>query len=623
MSSVAQLIARQQSRFVRPPPKLTVSEWADRYRVVSTYSAEPGPWRTERTPYLREIMDSFSDPTVQMVVFQKCARIGGSEAGLNVVGYFIDQDPSSILIVQPTVDDAKDFSKEQLAPMLADSPALSGKVRDPRSRDSGNTVQAKTFEGGGLYLVGANSPRGFRRRTARVVDLEEVDGYPASAGTEGDQIKLALRRTATYGHRRKVYMNSTPTLKGMSRIEDYYLRSDQRRYYLPCPHCEELQPLVWKQLRYDGPEPLYFCVGCGVGITEAEKFGMLQRGRWIPQQPEASIRGYHINALYSPWVTWRELADEWIEAQTDLGKLQVFVNTALGETWEEKGGGLNPDDLRTRRERYPAEVPAFVGLLTAGVDVQDDRLEVSVWGWGGGEEAAVIAHHRLFGDPSKARSKVWADLDAVLFRDYQHESGAAMRINTSCVDSGAHTDQVYRYCRARASGRVFAVKGSSEPSRPIVAMKPSKVGRGESRTNLFMVGTEAAKDRLYGMFRISQVGPMYVHLPDDLPDDVIDQLTAEKAMRRQMPGGRWVRRYELPRGARSESLDCAVYAMAAQRLSPIRPRRLAAAAERVAARAVPAPPPDAPEPSVELPKAPPPPPRRRGFKIVGRIGGLR
>lgn len=605
-----------------PPPKLTVSEWADRYRVVSSYSAEPGPWRTDRTPYLREIMDSFSDPTVQMVVFQKCARIGGTEAGLNIVGYFIDQDPSAILIVQPTVDDAKDFSKEQLAPMLADTPALAGKVRDPRSRDSGNTVQSKTFAGGGLYLVGANSPRGFRRRTSRVVDLEEVDGYPASAGTEGDQIKLAIRRTATFAHRRKIYMNSTPTLKGASRIEDYFKQSDQRRYHVPCPHCEYRQALTWKQLRYDGPEPLYFCEGCGAGIAEQDKFRMLLGGEWVAQQPGVPIRGYHINALYSPWVSWSELVAEWHEAQTDLGKLQVFVNTALGETWEERGGGLNPDDLRARREMYPAPVPLGVGLLTAGVDVQDDRLEATIWGWGAGEEAWVVAHHRLLGDPEKP--DVWRQLDGVLFQPFTHESGAVIGMGAVCVDSGAHAEAVYRYCRPRFTRRVYPTKGGSTPGLPLVSMKPSKVGRGESRVRLHLIGTDTAKDRLYGMFRLSVPGPGYVHLPHDLADDVIDQMTSEKAMRRQMPGGRWVRRYECPRGVRNEGLDCAVLALAAQRLSPVRPGRLEAAAARVAASALPAPVPAPEEPSVQPPIVQPTPrPRGRRVRIVGRIGGLR
>jgi phage terminase large subunit GpA-like protein len=290
-------------------------------------------------------MDAFSDPAINRVVFMKCARIGATEAGLNVIGYFIEQDPSPIFIVQPTVDDAKDFSKEQLTPSIEESAVLRARVSDAKSRDSGNTILAKIFPGGALYLVGANSPRGFRRRTARVVVLEEVDGYPPSAGTEGDQVKLAERRATTFQHRRKVYINSTPTLKGLSRIEREYENSDQRRYFVACPDCGHEQTLQWKNLKCDekrAETAAYMCEGCGVLIPEREKFGMVQRGRWMATNPGPLTAGFHINALYSPWVSWRELAEEWFAAQGDVSKLQVFVNTALGETWEDRGGALEP-----------------------------------------------------------------------------------------------------------------------------------------------------------------------------------------------------------------------------------------------------------------------------------------
>ena len=371
----------RRSVIFAPPPKLTVSEWADKHRVVPSYSAEPGRWVTDKTPYLRAIMDAFSDPAVNRVVFMKCARIGATEAGLNIIGYFIEQDPSPIFIVQPTVDDAKDFSKEQLTPTIEESAVLRARVSDAKSRDSGNTILAKIFPGGALYLVGANSPRGFRRRTARVVVLEEVDGYPPSAGTEGDQVKLAERRATTFQHRRKVYINSTPTLKGLSRIEAEFEQSDQRRYFVACPDCGKEQILTWKNLRWDDGKPAtaaYLCTGCGVLIPEREKFGMVQRGRWMVTNPGRTTAGFHLNALYSPWISWGELAEEWLVAQADpsKAKLQVFINTALGESWEDRGHGK--DELEDRQEHYNTEVPRGVGLLTAGVDVQDDRLEMIV-----------------------------------------------------------------------------------------------------------------------------------------------------------------------------------------------------------------------------------------------------
>ena len=552
-----------------PPPKLTVSEWADRHRMVSSYSAEPGRWNTSRTPYLREIMDCFMDPRVNEVWFMKCARIGGTEAGLNIVGYFIEQDPSPVLIVQPTVDDAKDFSKEQLAPMIADTPVLRGKVQNPRSRDSGNTVMSKVFPGGGLYLVGANSPRGFRRRTARVLDLEEIDGYPASAGTEGDPVRLAMRRTSTFGFRRKVFGNSTPTLKGLSRIEDQFLRSDQRRYQVPCPECDHYQVMTWGNLKYEGlDEPRLACEGCGVLIAEDQKFGMLARGRWVATADSAVV-GFHINALYSPWVGWSELVAEWKDAQGDVLKLQVFVNTVLGETWEDRGGGLDPKALEARREAYPADVPEWVTILTAGVDIQENRLVYVIRGWGHGEESALIEEGELDGDPTRAA--VWQQLDARLLAPRTTYAGRSVPVHAAGVDTGHHTESAYAYCKARYNRRVYAVKGSSTPGAPLAPRKASVNNKG--RVRLFLVGTMAAKDMIYGRLKIAQPGPGYYHFHEQASETYFAELTAESLERVQV-NGRWHRRYKLPRGAQNHRLDCEVYALAALHLSGYNRARL-------------------------------------------------
>ncbi len=545
-----------------PPPKLTVSEWADRHRMVSSYSAEPGQWNTSRTPYLREIMDCFNDPRVNEVWFMKCARIGGTEAGLNIVGYFVEQDPSPILIVQPTVDDAKDFSKEQLAPMIADTPVLRGKVQNPRSRDSGNTVMSKVFPGGGLYLVGANSPRGFRRRTARVLDLEEIDGYPESAGTEGDPVRLAMRRTSTFGFRRKVFGNSTPTLKGLSRIEDQFLKSDQRRYHVPCPDCGHHQVLVWGNLKYeDLAEPHYACEGCGTLIPEDQKFGMLADGKWVATA-ESAIVGFHINALYSPWVSWAELVTEWKDAQSNVTKLQVFVNTVLGETWEDRGGGLDPKALESRREAYPADVPEWCSILTAGVDVQEYRVVYVIRGWGRGEESALIEEGEIDGDPT--RQAVWDALDARLLAPRTTPSGRSVPVYATGVDTGHHTESCYAYCKARYNRRVFAMKGSSTPGAPMAPRKATTNNKG--RVRLFLIGTMAAKDLIYGRLKIAMPGPGYYHFHEAATDNYFAELTAETLQKTQI-NGRWHRRYELPRGKDNHRLDCEVYALTALYIS--------------------------------------------------------
>jgi len=548
-----------------PPPALTVSEWADRYRYLSAYAAEQGKWETARTPYLREIMDVFNDPTVNEVVFMKCARIGGTEAGLNVVGYYIHQDPSPILIVQPTVDDAKHFSKEQLAPMIADTPVLRERVSDPKSRDSGNTIDAKAFVGGGLYLVGANSPRGFRRRTARVVNFEEIDGYPVSAGSEGSPLKLGRNRAATYGWRKKLYYNSTPTLKGMSPIEDLFARSDQRYYLVPCPECGHRQRLVWGRLKYEGlPEPMFACEECGSLIAEERKYQMLEAGAWVATA-DSRMPGFQINALYSTLgVTWSDLVSEWTAAQTDVTALQVFINTALGETWEERGGGLDPAALEARREAYPADVPEWVAVLTAGVDVQDNRLAYVIRGWGAGEESALIEQGELDGDPT--RDAVWKALDARLLHPRTTPSGRAVPVFATGVDTGHHTESAYAYCKPRWGRRVFALKGSGTPGAPLAPRKASI--NNKARVRLFLVGTIAAKDLIYGRLKIAVPGPGYYHFHAEASGNYFGELTAEKLMKVQV-NGRWVRKYVLPRGARNEALDCEVYALAALYISGV------------------------------------------------------
>jgi phage terminase large subunit GpA-like protein len=546
-------------RALCPPPALTVSQWADRHRVVPSYSAEPGPWVTTKTPYLREIMDSVNDPTVNRVVFMKCSRIGATEAGLNIIGYFIHQDPSHVFIVQPTVDDAKDFSKEQLTPSIEETDVLRERVKDQKSRDSGNTVMAKVFPGGALYLVGANSPRGFRRRTARVVVLEEVDGYPPSAGTEGDQVKLAERRATTYQHRRKVYINSSPTLKDFSRIEKEFARSDQRHYHVPCPDCGAAQALRWDNLRWDGEHdpPQYLCTVCGVLIPEREKFRMVANGRWVAKHPGRATRGYHINALYSPWVSWAELRDEWVEAQGDEGKLQVFKNTALGETWEYRAGGMSADVFESRREAYPAEVPAGVHLLTCGVDVQEDRLEAVVRGWGPGMEAWFVARVVLFGDPTipeQYEHSPWRALKRdVMDKAWQRADGKVLRVKATAIDSGYQPEAVHRFGKPRYGRGVYVTRGASKPGTPMLPKRPSR--NNKARCPVFHVGTDAAKDELFGMLRTTLPGPRYWHFSVDCDRDYFDQLTAEKAEKAESRG-RTVRRYVKIGNRRNEVLDC-------------------------------------------------------------------
>jgi phage terminase large subunit GpA-like protein len=560
-----------------PEHRLTVSEWADAHRILSREaSAEPGPWRTDRAPYQRGIMDAFSDPVIETVVIMSASQIGKTEIVNNIVGYYIDQDPAPMLVVQPNVDPmAKSWSLDRLAPMLRDCPRLRGKVADPKTRDSGNTVLHKVFPGGHITVVGANSPAGLGARPIRVVLLDEVDRYPDTAGTEGDPVTLATQRTATFWNR-KILLTSTPTLRGFSRIEEAWLESDQRHYHVPCPPCGAKQPLVWSGLRWREGAPesaAYACQACAALIDEREKMGMLERGEWVATNPGSRIAGFHVNALYSPWRRWAELARDWIPAQRDPTRLQAFVNLQLGESWEERGGGHDPEALERRQEAYPTDaqgllVPAGVGALTAGVDVQDDRIEVLTIGWGQGEESWRVARDFVLGDPGKVEP--WKQLDALLARRWRREGGGELGIRLAGVDSGHHTEMVYRFCGPRYP-RVVALKGSSEPARPLVNRRPSVNNRYGIR--LFFVGTDTAKDLLYARLRIATPGPGCMHFPIGLEPDYYRQLTAEKVVKRQV-AGRWVRRYELPRGERNEALDCEVYALVAFVLANVPAREL-------------------------------------------------
>jgi phage terminase large subunit GpA-like protein len=381
---------------------MTVSQWADAERRLSPEaSAEPGRWYTSRAEYLRGIMDAISDPAIRQVAVMSSAQVGKTEFILNVIGYHIDRDASPILCIQPTLQMAQAFSKDRLAPMLRDTPKLQGKVKDPRSRDSGNTTLHKVFPGGHITIAGANSAAGLASRPVRIVLCDEVDRYPSSAGTEGDPIRLAAKRATTFWNSKLVTV-STPTVKGASRIEAEWLDSDQREYHVKCPHCGASQTLKWRNVHWEEDKPqtaCYTCEECGVTWTDADRFKAIKAGEWIATQPESGVAGFRLSGLYSPWVPLDDAVRDFLEAKKLPETLRVWVNTFLGETWEEQGDGIDEANISARREAYE-NVPDAVHLLTAGVDVQDDRVEVEVLGHGRDEETWSIDHAIIYGDPS-------------------------------------------------------------------------------------------------------------------------------------------------------------------------------------------------------------------------------
>lgn len=513
-------------------------------------------------------MDAFSDPSVHTVVVMSSAQVGKTEIVNNVVGYHVDQDPAPILLIQPTLDMAEAWSKDRLAPMVRDTPALRGRIADPRSRDSGNTLLHKKFAGGHITIAGANSPSSLASRPIRIFLGDEVDRYPVSAGTEGDPVSLGRKRTATFWNR-KVGLFSTPTIKGASRIEMAWEESDQRRYYVPCPHCGEHQTLKFRGgIHWDEGKPetaYYVCEHCGAVITEADKPRMLRRGKWVMEKPDVrGIAGFHINELYSPWRRWSEVVADFLSAKRSPETLKTWVNTSLGETWEDAAEKADPDTLMARRENYgPDSLPGDVLLLTAGVDVQGDRLELEIVGWRSGHEDEPpeswgVEYRVLYGDP--AQPEVWRQLDELLKSTYAVEDGRRLRIRAACVDSGGHhTAQVYAFCQPRIGRRIFAIKGAAG-NKPIW---PKKAGLSRKHGGqVWSIGVDAAKDAIYARLRIATPGPGYLHIPADYDEAWAKMLTAEK-VRTRYSRGHPVREWIKPEGARNEALDCRVYAMAA------------------------------------------------------------
>jgi phage terminase large subunit GpA-like protein len=554
-------------------PLRTISEWANENIVLSSVdSAEPGPFRTSRTPYVREIVECLSpqNPATR-IVWMAGSQVGKTRVGLNWIGYVVDCAPGPTLLVQPTVDTAKRVSKQRLAPMLENVETLRKKIKPSRERDSGNTQLEKEFPGGILILGGANSAAGLRSMPVRNLFLDEVDSYPPDVEGEGDPVSLAEKRTGTFGNRRKIYISSTPTIKGLSRIEKEYLASDQRRYFVPCPHCGFFDWLRWENIRWPEGEPQaaeLLCTACGALIAERFKTQMLERGEWrATVKSDGRTVGFHLSALYSPlgWKSWAQLAADFAEASKEPLKLKTFINTELGETWEEKGDVFDAGDLKARLENYAAEVPHGVGILTGSVDVQGDRLEWACKGYGAGEQSWLIAIGQVHGDPAK--DQTWLELDRELCQTFEHESGRKLVMRAIAVDSGGlHTDHVYKFCKPRESRRVlgysqkvYAIKGVGGSGREILG-RPSKANRYQCK--LFPIGVDTAKDTIFSRMHIEAAGAGFMHLPAWADDEYLEQLTSEKAVKRYKKGVGTVREYVKVR-ERNEGLDLEVYALAA------------------------------------------------------------
>jgi len=566
---------------LRPDPDLTVTEWSDEYRMLpKKSSSEPGKYRSSRTPYLREVMDSLSNNSgISEIVVMKATQLGFTECGNNWFGYIADASPGPMLMVFPTSELAKDHSKQKLQPTIMETPRLKSKVREHRTRDSGNTIQTKEFPGGILFLSGSNSSAFFRSKSIRYLFLDDLDGFEADIAGEGDPADLARRRTDSYGARKKIFEVSTPTIKGLSRIERSFLESDQRYYHVPCPHCGTYQKLEWGGegalfgLKFTRDESgrvsdaWYECRACRCRIEESDKSAMLERGRWVPANPEKRKRGYQLSSIYSPlgWVSWKQIVTEFLEAKSFKERLKTWVNTRLGEPFEESGDRPEWSQLKARSESYlKMTSPAGGLLITAGIDVQDNRLAVVIRAWGIGEESWMVFWGEIYGDPSQ--QQLWDDLDRLLSTPIRREDGTIMNVVSAAIDSGGHHAQdVYAFTRRKAPN-VIAIKGASRINQPVIG-RPSTVDvswQGKTIKDgcqLWPVGSDTVKGIIYSRLKITEPGPGCYHWPIGIEDDYFIQLSSEKLMTRFVKGYpklEWVLV-----GPRNEALDCEVYCYAA------------------------------------------------------------
>ncbi len=572
---------------LRPDPRLTVSEWADTHRYLSPRaSAEPGRYRTDRTPYMRAIMDALSPShPARRIVVMKSAQVGFTESGNCWIGYVIHHAPGPMLAVQPTVELAKRFSRQRIEPLIAESPALRERVKPSRARDAGNTVLSKEFPAGLLIITGANSAVGLRSMPARYLFLDEVDAYPPSADEEGDPVALAEARTRTFSWRSKVLLGSTPTIHGISRIEREYETSDQRRYFVPCPHCAHMQWLEFERLRWDKGKPEtahYECVDCGGIIEEHHKTALLKAGEWraTTDGADPGTIGFHLSALYSPvgWLSWSDIARMWEAAQATDEAKRSFKNGVLGLTWVESGEAPDWQRLYERREQWQiGTVPSGGLFLTAGADVQKDRIEVDVWAWGRGLESWLVDHIIIDGGPEHAET--WTKLGQLLSQTWPHANGAQLGLAKLAIDTGYESPAVYAWARRAGHAQVAPIKGVDGFNRAAPVAGPTHVDVTEGGkklrrgARLWTIAVATFKSETYRYLRLSaptdeeiaagaKFPAGYVHLPRGSDAEWFKQLVGEQLVTVKTKRGfnrlEWQKLRE-----RNEALDCRVYARAA------------------------------------------------------------
>ncbi len=587
MKSETTMVLKSWARGLKPPADLTVSQWADRYRILPKGSAEPGPYRTDRTPFWKEIMDVLSaNSRVKMVYIMKASQMGATEAGVcNPIGYYIHYDPSEILVVWAGEKMVDKNSKTRIDPMITSTPVIRDAIVKKRTLEGGNTTRLKLFPGGSLNIGNAGSITDLISSPKRIAIGDEIDEWPEDLNGRGDPWTLLLKRLRTYPNSKAVAI-SKPSVKGRSKVEAGYLAGDMRKFFVPCPHCGVYQILMWTQMKWQknpegGREVWYECPHCKNEIKNYHKELMLKKGEWRPTNPNTtskSIRSYQISSLYAPvgWTTWESLVEQWLDAQGNVNKLISFINDELAETWEEKSEQQDWEVLRGRKESWRSgEIHEDIVMLTAGADVQENRIEVEVIGWGKRFEHWSVEYHVFTADhtTNSLNDRCWEELAMLMTKQWMHPTGEVLYLSGICIDAGYNTETVYHFCRGYPQDRVLAIQGSDRLKAPISGAKAvDHIGGKHMRNALFHyeVGSSFLKSELFHWLK--QKPPErddpypfgWCHFPEDREDEYFKQLCAEVLQKttpkdkRSKVKWEWVKIRE-----RNEALDTHIYARAA------------------------------------------------------------
>ncbi|MDT0510483.1 MULTISPECIES: phage terminase large subunit family protein [unclassified Halomonas] len=577
---------KRSSRHLIPPAPLKPSEWAEQNVRIPAGNAIPGPIRFDNAPYQREPMDMAAHPGCYRISLMWGAQVGKTQLALCLQGYGIAHEPRSQMMMQPSQGDLMTWLETKFNPMVAANPVLEGLLAKPRSHEGVNNQRMKSYPGGFLMFAWAGSTKTMRGRSAPWIVADEVDGY--SGTDEGDEVELLWQRAATFGDQRLLVEISTPTIKGESRIEAAYELGDQRRFYVACPHCDAHQALDWHQVTWDKdgdgthhPDTAaYICKHCGAMWNDGERIAAIRTAEkvgagWKSAKPFRGHASYHLNELYSCFRRLRDIVQSFLDKKAK-GDLQSFINVSLAETWEEQGEQAEPHVLMERAESFRAPVPAGGVVLTAGIDMQQDRLEMETVAWGYGDESWSVDFTVLWGDP--LQDEVWRDLDDYLATTWTHESGAQLGIIAACLDTGGsagYTQRAYEYARGKTGRRLFAIKGVGGWDRPVVtAPSRKRTGRGQRKVDLFSVGTDEGKLTVMRRLAVTEPGPGYCHFPAEREAEFFHQLTAEKLVTKYVKGVP-KREWHQTR-PRNEALDCRLYAYAALKIASPNMKRHAA-----------------------------------------------